>query len=83
MIKLETGKEYIVDGNFYNNPPGTGKDRKVVELLNVIQEGNQVKADIKPANGMPITEIKGNTTTGEFTATLESGRIVPVEVNPV
>lgn len=83
MIKLETGVECTVDGNLFNNPPGSGKDRKVVTLLNVRQGGDQGKADVKPANGVPIIEIKGNINSGEFTATLEYGGAVPVEVNRV
>jgi uncharacterized protein YacL len=83
MIKLGTGMECIVEGNFNNNPLGSGKDRKVVKLLNVRQEGNQVKADVKPAGKMSISEIEGNNSSGQFTATLEAGGTVPVEITPV
>jgi len=83
MIQLKTGMKCNVDGNLYGNPPGSGVDRKVVKLLNVRQEGNQVKADVKPAGKMPITEIEGNTRSGEFTATLEHGGTVSIEIMPV
>ena len=83
MIKIETGMEVTVDGNFYNNPSGNGKDRKAVILLNVRQRGDQVKADVQLGNGSPITTIEGSTSSDQFTATLGKGGTVPVKINPI